>query len=504
MIRIKEILRLSELGCNQTEIAKSVGVARSTVQDYLKGINESGVRYKEIQEHDDKHILTLLGKHGKGGVTGKVGTIDFSYIHAELGRKGVTRELLWKELTEKGAVDCSYNNFCRHYRLWSLQTQVTMRQEHRAGEKLFVDYSGLKVSIYPPDAFESVQLEIFVCCFGVSNYIYCEATVSQSLEHWLGSHVRALAFFGGAPKVIVPDNLKSGVTKACRYEPEINRSYLDFSEHYNLAIIPTRTRKPRDKAKVEKAVQDVERSVLAPLRDVRFTTLAEVNQAIKSLLSALNSRTMKLYNMSRVEMFERYDKPELQPLPTFPYTFSHWKKCKPNLDYHIQVEGNYYSVPYTAIHKELWVKITEKVVEVFLENKRIAVHTKSEKKFSFTTMPEHMPSNHRGMKTYTADYFIEWSKSIGKETETQVLVLLNTRTHHEQSFRSILGLKRLVKEYGADRVEAACKRANHYLLASVKSIKNILLKNQEVLPLTEEQERNDLPHANIRGSNYYH
>lgn len=395
--KFREIIRLHELGRNQTEIARSCKVARSTVQDYLRRATAKTLSYEQLQQMSDSEAQTLLGKGQRKNTTSKK-AIAYDQVHRELAKKGVTLALLWQEGLNERQWSCSYGNFCRRYNQWKGRQNLSMRQIHKPGDKLFVDYAGLTIAVTDPATGKVVDAQIFVACFGASNYTYAEATPSQAMPHWIGSHQRALAFYGGVPAAIVPDNLKSGVTEPSRYEPGINRSYQDFAEHYGVAIIPARVRKPKDKAKVEKAVQTVERQILAPLRHQQFTSFTVLNAAIRERLSGLNNRTMKSYGLSRQVMFERTDQPELKPLPAYPFVFATWKTAKVSLDYHIEVEKHYYSLPYWFVRREVNVKISEQLIEVFYDHQRIAVHPKSGACYRHSTLPDHMPPEHWAYK----------------------------------------------------------------------------------------------------------
>ena len=327
MVKFREIIRLHELGYNQTDIARSCVVARSTVQDYIRRASAKGLSYEQLQAMSDSEAQALLGKKTPTSITKT--EIDFEPVHRELGPKGVTLALLWQEGLDRGDWTLSYGQFCRRYNRWKGRQNLSMRQTYTGGEKMFVDYCGVTVPVTHPVTGEVTIAQIFVACLGASNYTFAEATSSQTLPNWLGSHQRALEFFGGVPASIVPDNLKSGVTDPCRYEPGINRSYQDFAEHYQVAVIPARPKAPRDKSKVEKAVQEVERQILAPLRHQSFGSVGDLNAAMRPLLKHLNDRTMYAYGVSRRELFERVDRDALKPLPQYSFVFAAWKRAKP-------------------------------------------------------------------------------------------------------------------------------------------------------------------------------
>ena len=376
MVKFREIIRLHDLGYNQTEIARSCRVARSTVQDYIRRASAKGLSYEQLQGMSDSEAQGFLGK--KPMASASPTQIDFESVHRELSHKGVTLALLWQEGIDRGDWTLSYGQFCRRYNQWKGRQNLSMRQIHKAGDKLFVDYCGPTVPVIHPVTGEVIEAQIFVACLGASNYTFAEATPSQALPYWIGSHQRALIFFGGVPACIIPDNLKSGVKDPCRYEPGVNRSYQDFAIHYGIAVIPGRPRTPRDKAKVEKAVQEVERQILAPLRHQQFYSFSDLNEAIRPLLKRLNERTMPTYGLSRRELFERVDQGALKPLPQYAFVFATWKTVRVNLDYHIEVDRHYYSVPYFYVRRQVTVKITEQLVEVFYEHQRIAAHPRSQ------------------------------------------------------------------------------------------------------------------------------
>jgi transposase len=503
MVKFREILRLSALGYNQSDIARSCSVARSTVQDYLQRAKTRSLSYEQLARLSDSEAQQMLGK-GQNKRSAQDVNIDFKVVHAELQRKGVTLELLWLEGKARGAWQCSYRGFCRRYRQWAGQQKLSMRQAYKGGDKLFVDYCGLTLPVTNPLSGETVAGQIFVACLGASNYTFAEATPAQSLPHWIGSHQRALAFFGGTPLCIVPDNLKSGVTDPCRYEPGVNRSYQDFAEHYGVAVVPARPKEPRDKAKVENAVLQVERQVLAPLRHETFTSFTALNAAIRVQLERLNQRTMQEYGMSRRALFEQVDQPCLKALPSQPFVFGTWKQARVNLDYHIEVERHYYSVPCRFARQSVLVKITESLIEVFHDAQRIATHERSRVRHSFSTTAEHMPPAHWAYKTQSKEKFLAWAQQIGSHTTSQVQAIFDQREYEEQAFRSIRGIQYLNTTYGSVRLEAACRKANAFGIVGQRRIRSILKSNLESMPLPDETPHVlPMAHENVRGQIYY-
>ncbi len=429
---------------------------------------------------------------------------DWQYIHKELRRKGVTLSLLWVEYRQEHPDGYGYSQFCHHYREWKKLLNPTMRQKHKAGEKLFVDYAGQTVPVVDPETGEIRAAQIFVATLGASNYTYAEAQWTQSLPNWIAGHVRALDFLGGVPELVVPDNLKSGVTSPDRYEPDLNPTYQDFAQHYGIAVVPARVRKPRDKGKVEVGVLVVERWILARLRDRTFFSLAELNQAIATLLDELNRREMTHVGQSRLELFTELDQPALSPLPERPYEFALWKKARVHIDYHVSFDHHFYSVPYTLTGKEVTIRATDKTVEVFYQRKRVASHPRSTARGRFSTHSVHMPPEHQFYSQWSPERFLRWATEIGEQTAELISRALDARRHPQQAYRTCLGILGLAKRYSPERLEGACQRANAAGIGSYKGVHNILKHKLDQLPLEPAADPPLPPHANIRGQNYYH
>jgi transposase len=501
MDKIREIIRLHELGYSQGEIARSCLVARSTVQDDIRRAAAQGLHDRDLQDLSQSEARARLGK-GKRRASTPAAPIDFATVHRELSRKGVTLALLWQEGLDRQSWNLSYGGFCRRYNPWKGRHNLSMRQVYKAGEKLFVDYCGLTVPVVDVVRNQVIDAQIFVASFGASNDIYAEATPAQASAHWIGSHQRALEFFGGVPACIIPDNLTAGVTAACRDEPGLNAAYQEFAEHYQIAVMPARPRKPRDKAKVEKSVQEVERQILAPLRDVRFASFSQLNQAIRARLVQLNQRTMKGDAMSRQALFEQTDQPALKPLPPCPFVFASWKEAKVSLDDHIEVEKHYYSVPYWFVQRQVRVKTSERQVEVFYDNRRIAIHERARVPYRHSTRPEHMPPEHWAYKQQSQQTFLTWAATIGPETVKQVEAIFARKDHEEQAFRTLKGVQRLHQRDGRERLEGACRRANQFSLVGLKRLQSILTTNLDATEPEPEMPATP-PHDNLRGSIYY-
>jgi transposase len=414
--------------------------------------------------------------------------------------------LLWDEYKAQYPDGYQYSQFCDLYRAYAKKLDISMRQVHHAGEKLFIDYCGQTVPVIDKSTGEVHKCQIFVAVLGASNFAYAEATYTQGLPDWIGSHVRALTFFDGVPELFVPDNLLSGITKACRYEPGVNRTYQELAVHYGAAVIPARVRRPKDKAKVEAGVLLVERWILAALRNRTFFSLTELNTAIRELLDKLNNRPFKKLPGSRMSRFLEIDKPALRPLPAVAFEYAEWKiRKRPGIDYHIEVDDHYYSVPYQLRNEYLDVRLTESSVEAFFRSKRVASHIRSYAKGRYTTVADHMPKAHRDYAEWTPDRVIRWAKETGTSTADLVTAILAKNLHPQQGFRSALGIITLAKKYGKDRVEAACKRALVIGGTSYKSVKSILETGLDKKPLPQSRPTSQtITHSNIRGREYYH
>jgi transposase len=505
MRKIEEVLRLKwEQGLTNRTIAKSLSIARSTVGEYLRRAKNGGLGWPLPADLDEAELERRLFPPAPVVPAGSRLLPDWTAIHGELKRKGVTLFLLWEEYKQANPEGYQYSWFCKQYGSWAEKLDLVMRQQHRAGEKLFVDYAGQTVPVVDPATGEIRDAQIFIAVLGASNYTYAEATWSQSLADWIGSHVRAFAFLGGVPELVVPDNLKSGVAKACFYEPDLNPTYQDMASHYGCAVIPTRVRAPRDKAKVEVGVQVVERWILARLRKMTFFSLAELNTEIGKLLTFVNERSFKKLPGCRRSLFESLDKPALKPLSETPYVFAEWKKARVHIDYHVEIDGHYYSVPYQLVKHELDVRITRTTIEAFHKSRRVASHVRSFQRGGYTTLKEHMPTAHRFYADWSPERLVRWADKTGTATAKLVGAILSSRVHPQQGFRSCLGIMRLGKHYGAERLEAACARALIIGGLTCKSVKAILTHGLDQRPLPQAPiETKALHHENIRGAHYY-
>ena len=511
MRKIREILRMRwHLGLSVREVSRGLGISVGVVQKIAARAKTAGLSW-ELAEGLDEHALEerLYGRPAAPG--DQRPRPDPVYMHRELRRPGVTLELLHLEYLEEHPDGLRYTAFCDTYRRWLSTAGLVMRQVHKAGEKTFVDYSGKKPAYVDPQTGEVIEAEFFVAVLGASNYTFAEATASQKVADFVGSHVRAYAYFAGVTEITVPDQLKSGVTTADRYEPGVQRTYGEMAKHYGTAIVPARPKKPRDKAKVEVGVQIAQRWILARLRNETFFSLSALNARIASLREELNGRPMKkLGGASRRELFERYDRPALRPLPPRPYELMEWRQVRANLDYHVEVDKHWYSVPYQLVNKQdgrepLWACSTESLIQFFHRGQRVAAHPRSREAYKHTTDPAHMPPAHRA---YSAgvDGVLAWAATFGPMTEAMVRRLIEANPVREQGWRSARGLQRIAEKYGPDRTERACARALFFGARSYKPVANMLSLGRESLPLPHEEPTAApvIDHENVRGSNYFH
>ncbi|MEW6417689.1 MAG: IS21 family transposase, partial [Nitrospirota bacterium] len=456
----REILRLYfGLHLKKRQIGRACGVAPSTVVDYVQMAEEAGISWPLPENLDDAALEEILKEQKGSPIPVRRPLPDMEDIHVELRKKGVTMQLLWLEYKEKFLGGYQYSQFCEYYNRWAKTLEVSLRQEHRAGEKMFIDFAGKTVPIIDPSTGEITEAEIFVAVLGASNYTYAEALPSQSLPFWIRAHIHAFEYFQGISEILVPDNLKSGVTKSCRYEPDLNPVYLSLAQHYGTAIIPARPGKPKDKAKVEAGVLLVTRWIIAALRHHTFFSIEELNERIRELLERLNTRKFKKLNSSRRELFESLERPSLKPLPEQRYRYIDFKRPTVNIDYHVDVDGHFYSVPYQLNGKKVEVFLSADTVEIFHSSRRIVTHQRSYQKGKYTTLTEHMPKSHQKHLEWTPSRIINWAEQIGPATGELIETILSTRPHPQQGFRSCLGILRLGKEYSQQRLEAASIRA---------------------------------------------
>lgn len=504
MSKAREILRLRwVLGRSVRETSRATGHSAGAVSAADSRARRVGLDWPAIEAlTDDELERRLYGgpKHTRGPSRP---TPDPSAMHQELRRVGVTLELLHIEYLREHPDGYRYTAFCEVYRRWLSRRGLTMRQHHKAGERAFVDYSGKKPCIIDPSTGELVDVELFVAVLGASNLTYAEATRTQTVVDFVCSHVRAFEYFGGAPKVTVPDQLRSAVRVPSRYEPTIARTYAELGRHYGTAIVPARPGKPRDKAKVEVAVQIAQRWIVARIRNETFFSLETLNLRIAELLEELNARPMRsLGNVSRRDLFERVEREALMALPEDRFVVSEWKRATVNGDYHVSLFEHFYSVPYTLVRAEVESRVTATTVEIFHRGERVATHARSHVRFRFTTLPAHMPEAHR-RHFAGGDAVIAWGMTIGPMTEAMVRRILDANPIREHGWRSAKGLQRLAQKYPPARIEAACHHAMHFGARSYKPIEQLLKLGREQLPVSSSANE-PITHENVRGSKYFH
>lgn len=506
MRKIKEVLRLKAAGHANRAIARSLRIAHSTVREYLSRAEVAELGWPLPEGLTEAELEARLFPPPRPSNVERP-LPDWAEVHRELKAKkrtGVTLQLLWIEYKEDHPDGLQYSQFCELYRRWRGSLDLVLRQEHRAGEKVFVDFAGQTVPVVDRATGEVRESQIFVGVLGASNYTYAEACWSQELPEWIGAHVRMYEYLGGVPQLAVPDNLKAGVRHPSYYEPDLNPTYHEMAVHYGTAVLPARTRKPRDKAKAEAGVLLVERWILARLRKLTFFSLAELNREIAHLLDLLNDRPFQKLEGSRRSLFETLDRPALLPLPEQRYEFARWKKARVNIDYHIAVLGHYYSVPHALVRQQVDVRITRTTIEILHSGRRVAAHLRSHRKGGFTTEPGHRPKAHQKHLEWTPSRIIAWAEKTGPATGDLTRQILESKPHPEQGYRACLGLLRLGKRHSPERLEAACARALRIGGISYRSVKSILQSGLDRLPL-EEQASLALPqnHEHVRGGPYY-
>ncbi len=505
MRSVKDILRLKHQNqLSVREIAGSCGLPASTVGDYLQRAEAAGLTWPLPEDLSEAQLRERLLKPADSpGVSDPTKPIpDWPTLHEQLRRKGVTLQLLWQEYRQAHPDGYQRSQFCQLYRNWAKTLDPVLRQVHPPGQKLFVDWAGLKVPLHHADG-SVTQASVFVAVMGFSNKTYVEAFPNEQLEHWIAGHCHAFAFYGGMTRAVVPDNPKTAVTHPCRYEPVLHRSYQEMARHYSTVILPARIKKPRDKAKAETGVQIVERQILAPLRDQRFFSVAELNQALRPRLDQLNAQAFQKLDGTRNGWFEAQEKPVLLPLPAQAFELATWGKATVNIDYHAIVDYHGYSVPYPLVHQVLETRLTATTVEFFHQGKRVAAHGRSYVSGQFTTLEEHRPKSHQRYLEWTPSRLIDWARKTGPQCAQLVEHILQNRPHPEMGFRSCLGIIRLGKGVGAERLEAACARALRLGTCSYRSIKSILEHHLDRQNPEPELPLSSPVHPNVRGQAYY-
>jgi transposase len=503
MRKITEVLRLHAAGSSGRDIARAVGMARSTVAEYLQRAEAAGVIWPLADDLDETTVEALMFPSAEQSTTRPVP--DWKEVRRELKSKKhhMTLRLLWLEWKAAHPNGWGYSQYCEHYRRWLATKNVVMRLSYRAGERMFVDFSGDKATWCDAGTGEVHEAEIFVAILGCSGLLYVEATRGQDLASWVGAHIRAFESYGGVTEVTVPDNLRAAVTKACFYEPELNPTYAALATHYDTVVLPTRTYRPRDKAAVEAGVLTVERWVLAPLRNRRFFSLADLNAAIATQVKAVNTRPFRGEATSRQDLFDDQERAALRPLPTSRYELAEWKKATVSIDYHVQVDHRFYSVPYQLVRRRLDVRATATTVEVFDGTKRIASHVREHGARRYITEADHMPKSHRAHLEWTPSKLVAWGESVSADTGIFVERLLDSRPHPEHAYRACLGLRKLERQHGPERLSAACARALAIGSISYSSVKSILAEGLDRMALPDQAAPPPPTHENLRGADYW-
>ena len=506
MRKIEEVLRLRAEGMSPQTIAASIGAGRSTVYEYLARADAAGICWPLPEGMDGAAVQALLFPESTAELATRRPVPDWRRIHKEMkSKRHVTLRLLWLEFKADNPEAWGYSQFCFHYQQWLGRQEVVMRLSYKAGERMFVDFAGDTACYTDPETGEIQVAQIFVAVLGASGMLYVEATRSQDLGSWLMAHAHAFEAYGGVSELTVPDNLKSGVTKACNYDPELNRSYLELARHYDTAVVPTRVRRPRDKAAVEAGVLTVERWVLAPLRHRQFFSLAELNAAIAEQTQKLNARPFRGEPTSRAELFAELELPALKPLPSSRYELAAWKKVTVSIDYHVEFDRRFYSVPYRLVRQHLQLRATVSIVEVFEGNNRVASHPREYGRRRYVTDPDHMPASHRAHLEWSPSKLVGWAGTISADTASVVNGILESKPHPEQGYRACLGVMRLARRYGDERLGLACTRALSCGALSYTSVKSILAEGLDRVPLPLEPSQTPPPpeHHNLRGAHYW-
>jgi transposase len=504
MRKIRDVLRLSAAGMSKRKIAASLGVSATAAGDCIRRARRAGLGWPLPEDLADEALECRLYPPPSVAAKDRRPRPDWAAVHRELRRPGVTLQLLWEEHRAVYPDGYGYSRYCELFRAWEARLSPTMRQSHVAGERLFVDYAGTTLEVIDASTGEVMTAQLFVAALGASSYTYAEATWTQGLSDWIDSHTRTFAFIGGVTAMVVSDNLRSGITKACFYEPAVNRSYAEMAAHYDTAIVPARPYRARHKAKVEVAVQVATRFIIAQLRNRCFFSLSALNAAISDQVTQINNRVSRHLGTSRRALFEELERSALKPLPAEPYVFAEWKECRVGLDYHVEVEKHYYSVPHQLLREKVWARITARTIEVFQRGKRVAAHVRSSSNRKHTTVREHMPSSHRRYADWTPERLRRQAGEIGRHTSALVEIILRERTHPEQGFRACVGILRFAKTYGRERLEAACSRALEIGARSYSSVNSILKNNLDRRRPAVPADGPAIAHDNIRGPTYFH
>lgn len=507
MRRIKEVLRLSfELGLGQREIARACAISQGAVHNYLKKAAAAGISWPLPEGWDEKRVeQALFGEQSPVERSQERAFPNFPSLHEQLQQQPhLTLQLAWEEYRQVHPEGYGYSRFCELYQRWRRKQDVVFRQVHKPGEKGFVDWAGATIPVHDPVTGEVWPASLFVMVLGASSYTYAEATRDQQLTAWISAHIHAFEYFSGVPRLLVPDNLRTGVSRACRYDPDLNPTYQEFAMHYGVGVVPARPYRPRDKAKVEVGVQVVERWILAALRHQKFFRLADLNKAIRDLLERLNQRPFRKREGSRASVFAAVERNALRALPAEPFDMSQWSYARVNIDYHIAFDANLYSLPYTLVQERVEVRATPTTIEIFHKGLRVASHVRGHGREQVFTQREHRPKSHQAHLEWTPSRMVHWAEQIGPHTANLFERILAEKPHPEMGYRSCLGIIRLAEQYSSARMEAAADRAIRIGACRYQSVKSILKNSLDQQPLPEPPPQPLLPaHDNIRGAEYF-
>lgn len=507
MNKVKEVIRLKEQSKLKIRaIARTLKISRPSVDSYLSQFKATGLKYDDIKDMPDDQVQDLFVKK-EPYVSKKLKILydRFEYMAKELKKTGVTLQLLWEEYKQEYPGGYESSQFGYYYQKWRESLKVSMHIEHKAGDKMFVDFTGDHMSVFDSKTKQEREVEIFVAILGGSQLTYTEAVENQKKENWIKGNENAFHYFGGSSNAIVPDCLKSAVVKPNKYEPYINPEYADFARHYSTVILPARSRCPKDKALVENAVRIAYMRIFAPLRNRVFYSLEELNEAIREKLDKHNNMKFQRMSISRQELFEEIEKKELTPLPVFRYEFKTIQSLQVQYNYHVYLKEDihYYSVPYIYLKQQITMIYTNSIVEIYCKNERIALHKRDRSTNKYSTLPEHMPPSHKFYAEWSPERMIKWGEKIGDKVKEMIEGIFNMAKHPEQAFKTCMGILNLAKKYGNIRLNNACGRALSFGSYSFNTVRNILKKGIDKIPDEQEDERALPDHENVRGSNYY-
>ncbi len=510
MTRYQEILRLSHMGLSQRSIALSCQCSRNTVAEVLSRAKEKSLTWSMAEEIAEADLQPLLFPEKIPSSSRKIP--DSEYIHRELAKSGVSLSLLWSEYCEacrlSNEIPLKYSQYCNYYRKFAAKAKATMHSERKPGEQMEVDWAGQTAAIIDRDTGEIIPINIFVAVLSNSQYSYVEGFLSQDLESWIAAHVNTFTFFGGVPRIIVPDNLKTGVEEPSWYSPVINKTYHEMAECYGAAVVPARVRKPKDKPNAENVVGIISTWIIAALRNQTYFSLAELNQSIAQKLHEFNERPFQKKPGSRLSTFLAEEKYALQPLPASPYELATWKIATVQYNYHISVDNMNYSIPYEYIKHKVDVRITKSVIEVFYHNLRICSHPRLYgRPNQYSTITDHMPDAHKQFTQWNADRFLSWAQKVGASTTVVIQAILTSHHIEQQGYKACMAVLKLADKYSLVRLEAACTRALSYTSSpSYKNIQSILKSGQDTLAVDHHAMHNDASenqYGFTRGAEYY-